>query len=404
VLVRGPLSMQIEYAPAEADTPEADTPVLLGIAVRGSNGMPYEHSVGPLLPGISTYSADLQWCVDDPCSLTAFTFTQPVGLASSSARGTVEFTQVSDADGPVDLAPAGTAGWRSGAGSIAFPIAAGAEVTDADAERLSVALNLDTGSDAGIEVADHPARLPVLQGSDSEQRRSGAGVVSGLDGRFAPIEPVGSGVLPRLLRNGTLADLPYALAAMGRAPGQLDYQVWLSASAPSTVPAALEAQGLGILSVESIEQRTAELDQGGVALALRLFLIAALVALLLGAGTLLANAYVVIRRRAYELAALRALGAPRSVLVRASRREQIVLAYTGVAIGAVCGLFAAAMAIPNLLGASTAAGPPPWFGPAWIPVVALVAVVVVLLAVVADVGARRTARHATLDLLRQVQE
>ena len=34
--------------------------------------------------------------------------------------------------------------------------------------------------------------------------------------------------------------------------------------------------------------------------------VAAIVALVLGAGTLLANAYVVIRRRAYELAALRA--------------------------------------------------------------------------------------------------
>ena len=125
---------------------------------------------------------------------------------------------------------------------------------------------------------------------------------------------------------------------------------------------------------------------------------------MLGAGTLLANAYVVIRRRAYELAALRAIGAPRSVLVRSARREQVTLALTGLALGAASGLVAAGFALPPLLESAGGDGPPLWYGPAWPPVIVLVAAVLVLLVVVADVGARRTVRRALPELLRQVQE
>jgi putative ABC transport system permease protein len=180
--------------------------------------------------------------------------------------------------------------------------------------------------------------------------------------------------------------------------------VWLSPTASPDIRDALVAQGLDVISVETIADREAELNRSGGALSLRLFLLAALVALVLGAGTLLANAYVVIRRRAYELAALRALGAPRAVLIRSARREQVTLAVTGVALGAAAGLVAAGFALPSLLESAGSGGPPLWYGPALAPVAALVVAVLVLLVVVADVGARRTVRRALPELLRQVQE
>jgi ABC-type antimicrobial peptide transport system permease subunit len=225
-----------------------------------------------------------------------------------------------------------------------------------------------------------------------------------MDGRFTSALQQGTGVLPRLLSQGTLTDLPFTIAAMGTQPNPLDYQVWLSPSASPGIRDALVKKGLDVISVESISAREAELNRGGGALALRLFLLAALVALVLGAGTLLANAYVVIRRRAYELAALRAIGAPRAVLIRSARREQVTLAVTGVALGAAAGLVAAAFALPSLLESAANGGPPLWYGPALAPVVVLVVAVLVLLVVVADVGARRTVRRALPELLRQVQE
>ncbi len=257
-------------------------------------------------------------------------------------------------------------------------------------------------------MADHPAVLPVIQGSTTAAETEASGavvtVVSGLDGTFVPIDVVGSGVLPRLLSSGTLADLTYAVAATSSAPAPLDSQVWLSPTAPADAAERVRAAGLEVVSSESIADRDAQLGRSGNALSLRLFLLAAIVALVLGAGTLLANAYVVIRRRAYELAALRALGASRRALVRAARREQLVLAVAGLVLGAASGLLAAYYALPALISLSDVDGPPPWYGPAWVPVVALLVVVLALLVIVADVGARRTVHRALPDLLRQVQE
>jgi ABC-type antimicrobial peptide transport system permease subunit len=201
-----------------------------------------------------------------------------------------------------------------------------------------------------------------------------------------------------------MADLTYTVALSGSPPVPLDQQVWLSPSAPADAAERLEKAGVDVVSSETIAQREEELSRDGNALALRLFLLAALIALVLGAGTLLANAYVVIRRRAYELAALRALGASRRSLVRAARREQLLLATAGVVLGAVSGLVAAQLALPPLLTVGGAEGPPSWFGPAWVPVAAVLLVILALLVVVADVGARRTVHRALPELLRQVQE
>jgi hypothetical protein len=400
--VHGRLSVRVDYQPATGAGP-----VRLVVAVRAASGLSSELVMGLLRAGSSRYEIELPNCVAAPCTLGAFLFRHPVDVPAVLATGTVTLDEARDADGAVDLSAPGQAGWRSGAGGVAFPIEPGAAVIDTVADgalELTVTVTLD---DAAVEVADHPLALPVVQGSDLAAA-SGDGaafpVVAGLDGRFTPSSPVGSGVLPRLLRQGSLVDLTYALAVMGTRPSPLDAQVWLAPGAPASITESLTAAGVEVVSVESVEDRVAELNRSGSALALRLFLLAAIAALVLGAGTLLANAYVVIRRRAYELAALKAIGATDASLVRASRREQLALAITGLLLGAASGLVAAGFALPPLVAESTEQGPPAWYGPAWVPVVLLLATVLVLLAVVADIGARRTVRRALPELLRQVQE
>lgn len=403
--VAGALSLRATYAGDPAGDSAGE--VRLTVAVRTAGGRPGQALLGTLQPGTADYAADLPLCVDQPCRLVAFTLTQPVGLPAAVLRGTVTLSDARDAEGPVDLTAAGVDGWRSGARAVMFPVEGGAEVTTASEGALTVSFEVDPLADAGIEVADHPADLPVVQGGPDDlgtAAEPGTRVATGLDGRFTAISSAGSGVLPQLLRTGTLADLQYAVDATGATPGGLIHQVWLSGSAPANAQDMLRAAGLEVLGVDSLDQRVAELDRGGVALSLRLFALASLVALLLGAGTLLAASYVVSRRRAYELAALRALGAGRPLLVRASRRENAVLAATGILVGTVSGLAAAWLAMPALLGPSVLEGPPPWYGPAWLAVLGLVAVVLLVLAVVADLGARRTVRHAGPELLRQVQE
>ena len=228
--------------------------------------------------------------------------------ARSTSRG------ATDVRGPVDLTSVGQSGWRSGAAAIGVPIEGGAQVVSLKDGVLQVALDFDFSEDAAIEVADHPRRCrssrartaratrparptsrscPASTAASSPRRRSArrpaAAAQLGHDGRPAL----------RDRRDGHRAE-------PARLPG-----VALADGVPRR-PDALVKQGLDVVSVDTIAEREAELDRSGGALSLRLFLLAAVVALILGAGTLLANAYVVIRRRAYELAALRALGAPRS--------------------------------------------------------------------------------------------
>jgi hypothetical protein len=403
--IQGRLAVSVDYRPAAGSGD-----LQLRLITRAASGLPASHIVGDLLPGTRTMEVDLPECRDEPCSLVSWIFQRPLGLPAIPTSAGVTLADARDARGEVDLAAPGNQGWRSGTGALRAAIPPGTAQVDEVADgAVTVTIALDSIDDGAIEVADHPAVLPVLQGATTaaeltEASGEAVAVVSGLDGTFVPIDVVGSGVLPRLLSDGTLADLEYAVALTSTAPAPLDLQVWLSPAAPGDAVAQLKRAGLEVLSTETIAEREAQLGRDGNALALRLFLLAALVALVLGAGTLLANAYVVIRRRAYELAALRALGASRRSLVRAARREQLVLAVAGLLLGAASGLVAAYYALPPLLAVSGAGGPPPWFGPAWVPVLALLVAVLALLVIVADLGARRTVHRALPDLLRQVQE
>jgi hypothetical protein len=267
---------------------------------------------------------------------------------------------------------------------------------------VSVQVDVERG-DAAVEVADRPAALPTLHGSGYDTS-AGSTRVAGLDGRFVDAVPGGFGLLPRLASEGTMVDLPLALAATSGPSTGLTYQVWLAADAPPAVRSGLEAAGLTILGEESVDDRLEVLGRGGEALALRLFVVTALVALGLAAGTLLAYSFIMIRRRAYELAALKALGAPSALLVRSGRRELLVLVVSGVLLGAVSGLAAASAALPALLAGTGIDGPPPWYGPAWTPVLLLLGATLLLLGLIADISARSTARRASPDLLRQAQE
>jgi ABC-type lipoprotein release transport system permease subunit len=169
------------------------------------------------------------------------------------------------------------------------------------------------------------------------------------------------------------------------------------------VKTALAAAGLTAGSTESLAERRAELDRDGTALALLLFLVAAVVATVLSTGTVLALSYVSGRRRSYELAALRSLGAPTRVLVRAGRREQVFLVVVGVLLGTVTGV-AATLATLTALPAITGAGRAPVErAPEPLPVVLFVVAVLALVTVVAHLGARHVVAGARADLLRESQ-
>jgi ABC-type antimicrobial peptide transport system permease subunit len=179
--------------------------------------------------------------------------------------------------------------------------------------------------------------------------------------------------------------------------------VWLGANAPPGALDALRAAGARIVGTETLATRRGELGRDASSLALLLSLVAAVLAALLAVGTVLATAYVGGRRRSYELAALRSLGAAPRVLVRAGRREQLLLVVTGAVLGAVVGVAATYAALDALPAVTSAGIAPALRGPRLLPVVAVVGGVLLLVALVAHLGSRRVVAAATADLLREDQ-
>ena len=263
--------------------------------------------------------------------------------------------------------------------------------------------------DVTVDYADHPALLPAIPGPDTTLNPyldtvSGyyASGLSGIALLVQPVEP--PSVLPRLGTQGVLVDLPYALAAdpSGTSPGTL--QVWLGPAAPADAVAQLTAAGLYVDRVETVAQREQELGQDGAALAFPYFVVAAALAVVLAGGALLVTAAVGARRRSYELAALRVLGAQQRTLVAASRRELVLLTVFGTAVGTASGLLAAALVLPYLPATQTGGrGRRLGVRPAWLPVLVVVATVLLVTLGLAQVAAVRIARLSVPERLREAQ-
>jgi putative ABC transport system permease protein len=151
-----------------------------------------------------------------------------------------------------------------------------------------------------------------------------------------------------------------------------------------------------------VTARIAALSRTGPAIGLRIYLLAAVDALLLAIGALLTASFVTARRRSYELAAVLALGGRRRTLVRAGRAEQLVLIVTGTGVGAAAGLVAVVLALP-VLGAVTAGGPVRPSSIAWVPVVAVLVAVLGAAGLLAHLASRHVVALAGPDRLREVQ-
>jgi ABC-type antimicrobial peptide transport system permease subunit len=201
-----------------------------------------------------------------------------------------------------------------------------------------------------------------------------------------------------------LVDLEYAeRSALG--PTQLELEVWLAPGvAASELEPALAAAGFRTSTRDVLAERRAELDREGPALALLLFLVAALTALVLAVIAVATTVHIGARNRAYEIAALRTLGVRRRSLVAAVRREQLAFLGGGVVLGAVTGLAGAVLALPRLpLAAGAVNGPPPDYSPAWALLAALLLVAVALVVLVAHVAALLLVKAGVPELLREVQ-
>jgi putative ABC transport system permease protein len=205
-------------------------------------------------------------------------------------------------------------------------------------------------------------------------------------------------VVPQLGRRAVVVDLEYAdrmtmNVGLGNAP-----QIWLNAAAPPDILDRVSAQGLTVIADVRSDQSRRRLEQQGPALALWFHVLAGALAVLLGAGALVLAAAVDRRRRAEDLAALRAQG------LRPGPAGQAMLwTYPAlVAVAVVIGLLVAAIAWLITGWALPLAGPyPPDLPmPRWPRVTVLLAVGAVVLLVHTAVAVA-TGRHLRRRVMRR---
>ena len=212
-------------------------------------------------------------------------------------------------------------------------------------------------------------------------------------------------VVPRSGGRGVLVDLAALATGPSLAPGLSTYDVWLAADDPAREAALrrrLADHGLQVLARDTTGDHVAAFAGEGPALALRLAVLAGVVAVVLAAAVLVVGVATSGAGRARDLAGLRVVGVPASTVRRASVREHLVVAVLGVLAGTALGLVAAQAALPDVpLFATPDPVTPPALEPAWSSVLVTATGALLLLAVVSVVVGRVLAASAVPARLRE---
>ena len=263
------------------------------------------------------------------------------------------------------------------------------------------------GGSAGIAHNDSPSPLPVVAGA--------AGVVTGPDAPHplrvvdntsssAPIRVAASSrVLPSVLADGVLVDLPAIRAQLPTFDSEATWSIWLGPAAPPDALARLRAAGLVLQAGPTESGRLTELARQGPALALRLLVVCAIVGSVLAVGGTAIAIAATGRRRSFELASLRALGIRRRTLLRSSVIEQLLLLGAAVLLGVPAGYLAARLAMPTI---PEFADPTPvalHYRPALLGVLLFALAFLALLTLTAVLAGRALMRAAAPSRLREAE-
>ncbi len=196
-------------------------------------------------------------------------------------------------------------------------------------------------------------------------------------------------LVPRGGGHALLFDGPSLVERAERSAGlnadQMTFEVWATDAAPADLGARLAAEGIPVVRTELWSQRMTQLGRAAPALALRLYLFAGLVALLLALGALVLDAGITAPWRREQARGLRLTGVPvRALRGMANRENLMVLGYPVVA-GIVAGVGGAALVLPSIALVSIDGGDQAYrLGGWWLPgsllflLVALVAAGLVL--------------------------
>ena len=361
---------------------------------------------GFLRPGTHTYMTPLPAACSGGCHVLNL---EPLWNPSQSGPQQVSYS-LSLAG--LDERSGSTGGWRPATSRLAdprywTPSAPGVAVS-ATTDQGSPALKLrveDSVNDTnppGVVPGALPATIPgvVTRANSVSDPRDAS--IEDFDGSSLNLDvPYQVSDLPQLGQVGFLVDLQTAIRGESAPPSQTVTQVWLAPGAPPSIARSLAAQGVRVTSVRTPGPDIRAMNHGGLALAYLFFLFAAGAAAVLAIGAAVFSVFMTSRRRAFELAVLRAIGISRATLLRSLLGEQLLVLGPGVVLGLGAGLLGALMALPSVPEfANPGGGPPVELVFAVVPIVAMMVALVILLAVAAALASAATLRLAGWERLR----
>jgi putative ABC transport system permease protein len=373
------------------------------VTVTPGERQPVQVLLGDLVPGTATYVGAVP-CASG-CTLLRVQMDRPIDFFGV-LRGTVLLGSVQALAGgswqPVDTGFTRADQWRPGG-----PAASTSDQLTVSPAGLRDQYVSTSGYSPGVEHIDSPIPIPVVATAQGLRRDPGANpqVLQDETGTTAAyVERLTMGLVPRAGNDGVLVDLSFVRAEQPNFPNEANWQVWLSPAAPADAVQRLAAAGLLVQDIHTQQQRQTQLGRQGPALALVLLTACAVAAALLAAGATALAVAVTGRRRAYELAALRAVGVSRASLQRSCVGEQLMLLGTGLVLGVPAGLVAAHLALPSIPEYSDATAIPLDFSLPAAALAVFVVAVALLLVVTAVVAGRVLMAHAVPSRLREVAQ
>jgi hypothetical protein len=287
-----------------------------------------------------------------------------------------------------------------------WQIPSGGARLSAQERGLQADVTLDPdGGPVTIAPADVPRELPAVVTPDSSIGSASALFVAGLDGGTVRARAIGEvSALPRLGADANLVDLGMAERFVSGPFVDDTTEVWVSPAAPPNLAKRLAAQGISVIGVDSVTEREQATSHGGVELAYTLFLLAAIAAAAVAVGATGFAVAAGARRRMGELAALRAVGLPATMLRRSLEVEMALILGTGLLLGAVAGILAALVAVRSVPEfVSLGPGPPLELGLPTVLLAVTLGALAVALGLIVRVGAAAFVRGSSADRLGETQ-
>ncbi|MGA7172254.1 MAG: FtsX-like permease family protein [Candidatus Dormiibacterota bacterium] len=372
----------------------------LQVAMLDSGGNAESADFGYLSPGTHTYTASLPPACVGGCRVTSLT---PVVVQGPADTTTVRYTIAMS-----DLQQRQASMWHSinpriyratywRANSSAAKLAGSATtltmgIRDNEAQSIS----------PGVIPAPLPGTLPAVSTVTSQPFDPLDNSIEDFDDTpLVANTRLEVSAIPRLGSVGTLMSLTVATRAETGTPINTSDYVWLAPGAPSGILHRLTAAGVRITSVQTPAPLEARYNNGGLGLGYRFFVFAAAAAAALAVASTILTFFLTARRRAFELAVLRALGVPTSTLLRSLILEQGVVLGPGLVLGIAAALIAAVVALPAVPEFGSNIGQPPLqLGLPLLPLIGLGVVLLVMLSAAAVWAAVLAVRRVDLRRLR----